>query len=135
MTNCTATRAPARPVGERRRAAVADHVARIGFAVRHPVFPRSRSNRRPGQRYDRTGVCSSLHERDRRRRKPVPQDGNALERRLEVWSSGHDDVDQLETFLPRRVGETLVERDHFERRGTALGGKESRRELQRTGRP
>ena len=28
-----------RPVGERGRAPVADHVARIDFAVRHPVFP------------------------------------------------------------------------------------------------
>ena len=46
-----------------------------------------------------------------------------------------DNVDQLEAFLPRRIGETLVERDYLERRRTALGGKESRRKLQRIGRP
>jgi hypothetical protein len=46
-----------------------------------------------------------------------------------------DNVDQLETFPPRSIREALVERDHLKRRGTSFGGKESRRELQRIGRP
>ena len=38
-------RASLRPVGERGRAPVADHVARISFAVRHPVVTRARRER------------------------------------------------------------------------------------------
>src|SRR5271165_6730679 len=49
--------------------------------------------------------------------------------------SGCDNVDQLETFSPRCIAKTLVERDHLKRRGTPFGGKESRRKLQRIGRP
>ena len=45
-----------------------------------------------------------------------------------------NDVDQLETFLPRRIGETPVERDQLKRRRTALGCNESRRKLQGIGR-
>jgi hypothetical protein len=50
-------------------------------------------------------------------------------------SSRRDNVDQLETFPPRGVGETLVERDDLKRRRTALGGKESRGKLEGVGSP
>ena len=51
---------PARPVGERRRPSVADHVARIVFVDRHPLASLfARSSRLPARRYDRIVVCSS----------------------------------------------------------------------------
>ena len=47
---------PARPIGERRRAAIADHVARIGLA---PVIPKVPCIAAVGSGYDRIRVCSS----------------------------------------------------------------------------
>jgi len=49
------------PVGERGSPPVADHVARIGFALSHVALPpRVRAWPPPPQRYDKTGVRSSL---------------------------------------------------------------------------
>lgn len=42
-------------------------------------------------------------------------------------------IDHRKAFLPRRRGETIVERDNFRRRGASLGGQERRGELQRIG--
>ena len=54
---------------------------------------------------------------------------------LAGWRSSRSNVDQLETLLPRSVGEPIVERDDLERRRTAFGGKEGRCKLQRVGCP
>jgi hypothetical protein len=43
-------------------------------------------------------------------------------------------IDQLEAFPPRGIGETVVERDDLERRGTSFGRNESRSKLQSIGR-
>jgi hypothetical protein len=50
----------------------------------------------------------------------------AADRRL----SGRRNVDQLETFLPRCVAETVVERDNLKRWRTSFGRNERRRKLQ-----
>jgi hypothetical protein len=54
----------------------------------------------------------------------------------DIWlrGLGFNNLNQLKTFLPRGFGETVVERDQFERRWTAFGRKESRRKLERVSR-
>src|SRR3984893_11646178 len=45
------------------------------------------------------------------------------------------EINQREAFLPCRIGEALIERNDFERWGTAFRGYEGRRQLQCVGRP
>src|SRR5271170_460047 len=54
----------------------------------------------------------------------IPKAAFETELRTPAPCSVRDNVDQIEPFLPRRVGETVVEGDDFERRGTAFGGEE-----------
>ena len=115
-----------RPIGERRRAPVADHVARIDFAVRHlSLSPARALSRRPSRRYDRTVPCSS--PRRAQRHDPPGRRGDLS---LVVAR-----FNQFKAFLPRRFREAVVERDQVERRGTSFGGDKGGRKLKRVSRP
>ena len=62
-------------------------------------------------------------------------DGAFRGTRSPIRRSARGEINQWEAFLPRRIGEALIERDDFERRGTAFRGYEARCQPQCVGRP